>query len=328
MRENDRWRVLASRVRPRVMTLRLAFMGTPDFAAPALSEIVAAGHDVVAVYTQPPRPAGRGQSLRKSPVHQLADDLGLEVRTPTSMRDDVEVEAFKALELDIAVVVAYGQILPKPVLEAPRLGCINLHASLLPRWRGAAPIQRAIMAGDAETGVQVMRMEEGLDTGAVILSETVVIRDDDTSGALHDRLAQIGAGLAPRALAALERGAAVETPQAETGVTYAKKIDKSEARIDWSKPAVEIDRLIRGLSPFPGAWFEAEGARGPLRVKALGSQRADGAGASGELLDADMTIACGEGAIRLTRGQREGRSAQPGEELFRALNLQTGGRVT
>jgi methionyl-tRNA formyltransferase len=249
------------------MTLRLAFMGTPDFAAASLAEIVGAGHEVVRVYSQPPRPSGRGQALRKSPVHQLAEQFGIEVLTPASFRDPDVIADFAALDLDAACVVAYGQILPQEALGAPRLGCLNLHASLLPRWRGAAPIQRAIMAGDEVTGVQIMQMEAGLDTGPVLISEIVPIAPEDTAGSLHDRLMTTGAQLWPRTLAALERGSLNATPQPEQGVTYAKKITAAEARIDWTRPAGEVADHIRGLSPFPGAWFELEGAKRPVRVK-------------------------------------------------------------
>ncbi|MEQ9125522.1 MAG: methionyl-tRNA formyltransferase, partial [Alphaproteobacteria bacterium] len=228
-------------------------MGTPDFSVPVLAEILAAGHDVVAVYSQPPRKAGRGMEEQPSPVHRFAEEHGIPVFTPVSLKGEAEQEAFASLDLDAAIVVAYGLLLPKPVLEAPRLGCLNLHASLLPRWRGAAPIQRAIMAGDRETGVMVMQMEEGLDTGPVLLAERVAIAPDDTAGALHDRLSHIGASLMVRALAALSRGGLQPTPQPEEGVTYAKKIEKAEARIDWSRPAKEVDCHIRGLTPFPGA---------------------------------------------------------------------------
>jgi len=232
-------------------TLRLAFMGTPDFAVPVLAEILAAGHEVVAVYSQPPRKAGRGMAEQPSPVHRFAQEHGIPVFTPASLKGEAEQQAFASLDLDVAVVVAYGLLLPKPVLDAPRLGCLNLHASLLPRWRGAAPIQRAIMAGDEETGVMVMQMEEGLDTGPVLLAERVAIAPHETAGSLHDSLSQIGASLMVRALAALSRGALEPTPQPETGVTYAKKIEKAEARIDWSRPAKELDCIIRGLTPFP-----------------------------------------------------------------------------
>ena len=309
--------------------MRIAFLGTPDFAVQSLAELVAAGHEVACVYSQPPAPRGRGQELKPSPVHAFAEGLGLSVRTPASMKDPAEIEAFRALDLDAAVVVAFGQILTKAVLEAPRLGCFNLHASLLPRWRGAAPIQRAVMAGDPVTGVQVMRMSEGLDEGAIILSETVRIDALETAGSLHDRLAVVGAHLLPRALAAIERGGARETPQADEGVTYAKKIKPAEARIDWSRPAVEVDRQIRGLSPFPGAWFEAparEECKGPVRVKALLSRVEDGDGAPGEELGDDLLIATGEGAVRLLRAQREGRGAQDAEAFLRGFPVPAGTR--
>ncbi len=292
--------------------MRLAFMGTPDFAVGTLAELVSAGHEIVAVYTQPPRPRGRGQELQRSPVHAFAEGLGLEVRNPKSMRDPDEIAAFQALDLDAAVVVAFGQILPAEVIDAPRLGTFNLHASLLPRWRGAAPIQRAIMAGDAVTGVQVMRLTVGLDEGDIVLSETVPIEWDETAGTLHDKLAIVGASLISPALAAIERGNAVETPQASEGVTYAKKLKPEETRIDWSRPAPEVDRHIRGLSPFPGAWFEAPDKhdKGLVRVKALMSRVNPAAGHPGEVLDDNLLIACGDGAVRLTRVQREGKGPQ------------------
>lgn len=303
--------------------MRIAFMGTPEFAVRALAELVAAGHEIAAVYTQPPKPRGRGQQLAPSPVQAFAEGLGLPVRTPVSMRDPAEVEAFRALDLDAAVVVAYGQILKRDVLEAPRLGCFNLHASLLPRWRGAAPIQRAIMAGDAVTGVQVMRMSEGLDEGPIVLSEIVPIAAADTSATLHDKLAAVGASLLPRALAAIERGGATETEQ--TGEpTYAKKITPAEARIDWSRPAAEIDRHVRGLSPFPGAWFEAPSDKGPVRVKVLLSRPEAGRGAPGTLLDDGLLVAAGEGAVRLVKVQREGKGPQDAEAFLRGFPLATG----
>lgn len=304
--------------------MRLAFMGTPDFAVAALAELASAGHQIAAVYTQPPRPRGRGREVQPSPVQAFAGILGLPVRTPVSMRDPAEIEAFAALELDACVVVAFGQILPRAVLEAPRLGCFNLHASLLPRWRGAAPIQRAIIAGDAVTGVQVMRMSEGLDEGPVLLSETVAIEWDETAGSLHDKLAPIGAALLPRALAAIERGGAVETPQAEAGATYARKIGPRETRIDWSASAPEVDRRIRGLSPFPGAWFEAPSERGPVRIKALMSRVSAAAGHPGEVLDDALLIGCGDGAVRLITVQREGRAAQDAEVFLRGFPLVVG----
>jgi methionyl-tRNA formyltransferase len=308
--------------------MRLAFMGTPEFAVRALAEVVAAGHEVAAVYTQPPAPRGRGQELKPSAVQAFAEGLGLEVRAPKSMRDPGEIAAVRALGLDAAVVVAYGQILVREVLEAPRLGCFNLHASLLPRWRGAAPIQRAIMAGDRITGVEVMRMTEGLDEGPILLSQATPIEGDDTAGTLHDRLADIGAALLPRALAALERCQAVETPQPAEGVTYAKKIKPAEARLDWSRPAREVDWHIRGLSPFPGAWFELASSRGPVRVKALLSRPGLGDGAPGEVLDDGLLVACGEGAVRLLRLQREGRSPQSAEEFLRGLPVQPDVRLS
>ena len=304
--------------------MRIAFLGTPDFAVPALAELAAAGHEIAAVYAQPPAPRGRGQAVRPSPIQAFAESLGLAVRTPASMRDPHAIAAFRALELDAAVVVAYGQILPAAVLEAPRLGSFNLHASLLPRWRGAAPIQRAVMAGDAVTGVQVMRMTEGLDEGPVLLSETVRIGPLDTAGTMHDRLSVVGAHLLPRALAAMERGAARETPQAAEGLTYARKIKPEEARIGWAAPAAEVDRSIRGLSPFPGAWFEAPSDKGPVRVKALLSRRDEGEGAPGAVLDDQLLIACGCGAVRLLTVQREGRSAQDAETFLRGFVLPVG----
>src|SRR6185312_3942118 len=258
--------------------MRLAFLGTPDFALAALRRLVAAGHDIACVYSQPPAPRGRGHTLQPSPVHAFALERGLMVRTPASMRDPGEVFAFQALELEAAVVVAFGQILPAQVLEAPLLGSFNLHGSLLPRWRGAAPIQRAVMAGDPLTGVEVMRMTEGLDEGPVLASETLRIGPLDTAGTVHDRMAAIGAELLARTLPQIEAGTAVETSQAQEGATYAKKIRPKEARIVWAKPGVEIDRRIRGLSPFPGAWFQLPGEKGPVRVKALLSayEEADG----------------------------------------------------
>ncbi|MDG2520164.1 methionyl-tRNA formyltransferase [Caulobacter segnis] len=301
--------------------MRLAFLGTPEFAVQSLAELVSAGHEIVCVYSQPPRPRGRGQALKPSPVHAFAETLGLEVRTPASMKTPEEIEAFQALDLDAAVVVAYGQILLREVLEAPRLGCFNVHASLLPRWRGAAPIQRAIMAGDALTGVQVMRMSEGLDEGPILLSETVRIDALDTAASLSERLAQVGAQLLPRALAAIERGGAAGTPQSEDGVTYAKKIKSEEARIDWTRPAAEIDRHIRGLSPFPGAWFEGPGG---ARVKALLSRLENGEGAPGTMLDDRLLIACGEGAVRLLTVQREGKGAQNADVFLNGYPVPAG----
>ena len=307
--------------------MRLAFLGTPDFAVRSLAELVSAGHEVAAVYSQPPRPRGRGQTLRPTPVQAFAEAAGLDVRTPTSMRVPAEVEAFRALDLDAAVVVAFGQILPRQVLEAPRLGAFNLHASLLPRWRGAAPIQRAVMAGDEVTGVQVMRMTEGLDEGPVLLSETVRIGPHDTAGSLSERLAGVGAELMARALAAVEGSGAQETPQPAEGVTYAKKIRAEEARIDWRRPAGEADRHIRGLSPFPGAWFTAPSDRGPVRVKALLSQVEDGRGAPGEVIDDRLLVGTGEGAVRLLKVQREGKDLQDACDFLRGFPVLAGTRL-
>ena len=307
--------------------MRIAFLGTPDFAVPTLTGLVAAGHEVAAVYSQPPAPRGRGQVLTPSPVHAHALSLGIPVRTPASMRDPAETLAFAALDLDAAVVVAYGQILPREVLDAPRLGCFNLHGSLLPRWRGAAPIQRAVMAGDKVTGVEVMRMSEGLDEGAVLLSESVRIGPLDTAGTIHDRLSPLGAALMVRAIDALAQGPVPETPQADEGATYAKKIRPKEARLNWSRSAVEVDRQIRGLSPFPGAWCLAPSERGPIRVKALLSRVEDGDGEPGQVLDDGLLIACGEGAVRLLRAQREGRAAQDAEAFLRGFPLAAGARL-
>jgi methionyl-tRNA formyltransferase len=307
--------------------MRLAFLGTPDIAAACLKAVAAAGHEVAAVYAQPPAPRGRGQALRPSPVQALADALSLPVRTPASMRYPAEVEAFQALGLDAAVVVAYGQILPREVLEAPRLGAFNLHASLLPRWRGAAPIQRAIMAGDAETGVQVMRMTEGLDEGPILSTARLAIAPDETAGTLHDRMAKVGADLLAATLADIAAGRAIETPQADEGATYAKKISARTARLRWTRPAAELDCKIRGLSPFPGAWFEAPGPRGPVRVKALLSRAEAGSGAPGEVLDDALLVATGEGAVRLLRLQREGRGPQDAADFLRGLPLPAGTRL-
>ena len=304
--------------------MRIAFLGTPDFAVAALAALVEAGHEVACVYSQPPAPRGRGQTLKPSPVHAYAEERGIPVRTPVSMRDPAEIEAFAALNLDAGVVVAFGQILPAAVLDAPKLGCFNLHASLLPRWRGAAPIQRAIMAGDKVTGVEVMQMTEGLDEGPVLASETVRIDALEIATTLHDRLAIVGADLLARTMAAVERGEAKATPQAEEGLTYAKKIRPKEARIRWDKPAAEVDRKIRGLSPFPGAWFELPTDKGPVRVKALLSRLEDGQGAPGRVLDDALLISCGEGAVRLLRVQREGKGPQDAEAFLRGAPVAAG----
>ena len=288
--------------------MRMIFMGTPDFSVPTLTEIVSAGHEVVAVYTRAPKPAGRGQGERKSPVHLAAEGFGIPVFTPRSLKGEAEQLIFASHGAELGVVVAYGLPLPKAILDAPELGCLNLHGSLLPRWRGAAPIQRAVMAGDSQTGVMVMQMDEGLDTGPVALGEVIPIGPEMTSGELHDQMMRVGADLMGRALAALERGSLDFVPQPEDGAVYAKKIEKAEARIDWSRPAQDVHNHIRGLSPFPGAWFELELGGKPVRVKALRSSLAVGSAEPGMLLDS-LTIACGTGAVRLTQVQREGKGA-------------------
>lgn len=307
--------------------MRLAFLGTPEFAVSSLAALVHAGHEIACAYSQPPRPRGRGQALRPSPVHAFAQERGITVRTPASMKDPAEIEAFRALDLDAAVVVAFGQILVREVLEAPRHGCFNLHASLLPRWRGAAPIQRAIMAGDHMTGVQVMRMTEGLDEGPVVLSETVRIDALDTAATLQARLADHGARLLVEAMDAVAHGVATETPQAREGVTYARKITAAEARIDWRRPAHDIDRHIRGLSPFPGAWFEVATERGPVRVKALLSQAGHLDGPAGEVLDEQLLVGCGDGSVRLLRLQREGRGPQDAADFLRGFPIAPGAKL-
>ncbi|MGA9794923.1 MAG: methionyl-tRNA formyltransferase [Rhizomicrobium sp.] len=303
--------------------MRLAFMGTPDFAVPALTELIGQGHDIAAVYTQPARPKGRGLSAEPSPVEKLARAHDLNVRTPATLKDASAQADFAALNVDAAIVVAYGLLLPKPVLDAPKRGCFNLHGSLLPRWRGAAPIQRAIMAGDDETGVMVMRMEEGLDTGPMLMTERTAI-GRKTYGELHDELARLGADLMVRALGAMERGTVAEHPQPEAGATYAKKIAKEEARIDWAKPAQEIDCLIRGLSPLPGAWCEANGER----LKVLYAEPVAGRGAVGEILDDALKVACGEGALKLSRLQRAGARAMNAAELLRGFALSKGASLS
>lgn len=304
--------------------MRLAFLGTPDFAVAALSAIVAAGHEVACVYSQPPAPRGRGHDLKPSPVQAFAEAHGLMVRTPASMRDPAEIAAFAALELDAAVVVAFGQILPAAVLEAPRLGSYNVHGSLLPRWRGAAPIQRAIMAGDAVTGVQVMRMTEGLDEGPVLSTTRVPIAVDETAATLHDRLAAAGAALIVETLSQIAAGTAVAVPQAEDGVTYAKKISAKFARLDWAKPGPVLDGKIRGMSPFPGAWFELPTEKGPVRVKALLSRVEQASGAPGVTLDDRLLVATGEAAVRLLKVQREGKGPQDAEVFLRGNPVPAG----
>ena len=309
------------------MPLRLVFMGTPDFAVPTLAAIVESGHDVAAVYTRAPRPAGRGMELRPSPVEREARRFGIAVLTPQTLRSPEAQDAFRAHGADVAVVVAYGLILPNPILDAPRLGCFNLHASALPRWRGAAPINRAVMAGDTETAVVVMKMAEGLDTGAVAVAKRVAIGADMTAGELHDELAQLGADPMVRALQALERGSLRLTPQPEAGATYAAKIDKNETRIDWTKPWKAVHDHCRGLSPFPGAWFELPCAGAPARIKVLHTAKGEGSGAPGTVTDDQLTIACGDGAVRILELQRAGRQPMKAEEFLRGTKLVAGMRL-
>ena len=309
--------------------MRVIFMGTPDFALAPLAEIFGRGHEIVAVYSRAPKPAGRrGLELTPSPVHAAAERYGLKVLTPKNFREPEAVAEFRALDADVAVVVAYGLILPKGVLDAPKLGCLNLHASLLPRWRGAAPIQRAIMAGDKETGVMVMQMEEGLDTGPIAMAEKLPITPDMTAGEAHDRLSLLGADLIGRALAALERGGLKFQKQPEEGLLYAKKIDKAEARVDFSRTAQELHNLIRGLSPFPGAFFEMDFGKGPERVKILRATLADGVGKPGEILDESPRIACGSGALTLVEVQKAGRGPVSGGEFFRGARLAVGASLS
>ena len=303
------------------MSLRLIFMGTPDFAVPTLLELVAHGHEIAAVYTRAAKPAGRGMKLQPTPVEIEARRLGIAVLTPSTLKTADALEAFRAHGADAAVVVAYGMILPQAILNAPKLGCFNLHASLLPRWRGAAPINRAIMAGDAETGVMVMKMDVGLDTGDVAMAERLAITDAMTAADLHDALAPLGGDLMVRAMGALERGKLQLTPQSAEGVTYAAKIDKAEARIDWNKPAREVLRHIHGLSPFPGAWCELPIEGEPMRVKILRGELAGGSGAPGELLDDRLAIACQQGSFRILELQRAGKGAMKAEEFLHGTPL-------
>jgi len=309
------------------MPLKVVFMGTPDFAVPTLIDIVGQGHEVVAVYTQPPRPAGRGMAERKSPVHERAEAFGIPVFTPTSLKSAEEQERFASLGADVAVVVAYGMLLPKPILDAPADGCLNLHASLLPRWRGAAPINRAVMAGDAETGVIVMRMEEGLDTGPMCLSERLAVTETMTAGQVHDALSRLGGDLMVRALAALERDALGCVEQPAEGATYAKKIDKAETRIDWTRDGAEVHNHIRGLSPFPGAWCEMPVAGKLERIKVLRSERVAGVGEPGTVLDDALTIACGGGAVRLIEVQRAGKGVMAAEAFLRGVSITAGTKL-
>ncbi len=304
-------------------------MGTSAFAARALEALMATGAEVAAVYTRAPQPSGRGKREAPSPVHALAATRGLRVLTPKGFRGDPARAEFAALNVDAAIVVAYGVILPQAVLDMPAVGCFNIHASLLPRWRGAAPIQRAIMAGDQETGVQIMKMEAGLDTGPIAMTRKVAIRDDDTAASLHDRLAAAGAGLLAQFVEELQRGDVRLTPQASDGATYAEKISPAEAHLDWSQAAPEIDRHIRGMSPFPGAWFVADGGKGPERVKALLSRVAAGEGGAGTILQADerLVVACGEGAVELLCVQRAGKAAQAAGAFLRGFSLRAGQRL-
>lgn len=309
------------------MSMRVVFMGTPDFAVPSLSEILAAGYDVVRVYTQPPRRAGRGKSLTKSPVHQFADIMGIPVITPESFRKPRVIDALEDLNADVACVVAYGQILPKRALTAPRYGCLNLHGSKLPRWRGAAPVQRAIMAGDIETAVQIMQMEPGLDTGPILLSEILPIKNTDNTAILSEQMSRIGASLWPRALAALQRGALTPTEQVGEPI-YATKIDKAEARLGWNKPAQELECQIRGLSPFPGAWCELPGRKGNERVKIHLAKVESATGNPGITLDNQLLIATRDGALRLLRLQPAGKSVMDAEDYLRGRPVDAGAQLT
>ena len=303
------------------MALRLVFMGTPDFAVPALVEIVGGGHNIVAVYTRAPQPAGRGMALRPSPVAREAERLKIPIFTPKTLKDPDAASAMRAHGADAAVVVAYGLILPKPILDVFPLGCFNLHASLLPRWRGAAPIHRAIMAGDKETGVMVMKMDEGLDTGPIAMAERVAIGPEETAGELHDELARLGAKLMLVALGALERESLTLTPQANEFATYADKIDKSETRIDWTQPWNKVHDHCRGLSPYPGAWFELSGAG---RIKVMRTTKGDGLGAPGRVLDDKLTIACGQGSVRIVELQRAGGKPMKADEFLRGSPVARG----
>ena len=304
--------------------MRLAFMGTPEFSVPCLKALLTAGHQIAAVYSQPPRASGRGMKETRSPVHLFAQSQGIEARTPARLNGAEAQDAFRALDLDGAVVVAYGLILPLAILQAPRLGCFNVHASLLPRWRGAAPIQRAIMAGDAETGVTIMQMDAGLDTGPMLLSARCAIGPEDTSGLLHMRLSQLGADLMVQALDAIAAGSLRPRAQPESGVTYAAKISKDEARIDWRRTARQLDCHIRGLTPAPGAWFSAPQNGGDIRIKILRASPVAGAGPAGTVLDDQLTIACGAGALRILQVQREGKAPSDAASFLRGFALPAG----
>jgi methionyl-tRNA formyltransferase len=309
------------------MSLRTIFMGTPDFAVPTLSALLGHGHEIVACYSRAPAPAGRGMALRLSPVHQAAERLGIPVLTPSTLRTPEALDEFRSHQADVAIVVAYGMLLPKDILDVPPLGCLNLHASLLPRWRGAAPIQRAIMAGDPETGVAVMKMAEGLDTGPVGMVERLVIDPELNSGEAHELLARLGADLMVRALAALGRGGLSFREQSTEGVTYARKISNDECKIDWSASAQTIHDHIRGLAPFPGAYTMIDLGKGPERVKILRATRTEGVGAPGQILDDALTIACGNGALRLLDLQRAGAKALPVDLFLRGVSLPAGQRI-
>ena len=306
--------------------LRIIFMGSPDFSVTMFEALRATEHEIVCVYSQPPRPAGRGKSDRKTPVHAAAEAAGIEVRTPKSLKRAPEQEAFAALEADLAIVVAYGLILPQTILDAPKLGCVNLHASLLPRWRGAAPIQRAIMAGDKVSGIQAMQMDAGLDTGDILATVETPLCAQDTAGTLHDRLAVLGAQMLPEVIAALADGRAVPVKQASTGETYAAKLGPADQAIDWSRSAAEVDARIRGLSPFPGARFDwtPPGAEAPLRIKPLMSQCETGSGQPGVLLDDNLLVACGDGAVRITRLQRPGKGPMDAQDFLRGTKIDRG----
>ena len=310
------------------MPLRLIFVGTPEFAVPTLLELVAHGHQIAAVYTRAAKPAGRGMKLQPTPVEQEARRLGIPVLTPTTLKTPEALQEFRAHNADAAVVVAYGMILPKTILDAPKLGCFNLHASLLPRWRGAAPINRAVMAGDSETGVMVMKIDEGLDTGDVAMAERLTITDAMTAADVHDALARLGGDLMVRAMGALERGKLQLTKQSDQGVTYAAKIEKAEARIDWNKPARAVLRHTHGLSPFPGAWCEIPLEGEQVRIKLLRCAVVDGSGTPGEVLDDHLAVACGEGALRILELQRAGKAPMKTEEFLRGTPLKAGARFT
>ncbi|MBI36457.1 MAG: methionyl-tRNA formyltransferase [Alphaproteobacteria bacterium] len=304
--------------------MKLAFFGSPEFAVPALRALVGIGHEIVRVYTQPSQVAGRGKKVQETAIYAIASELGLQVCTPSSLTDEAVQEEFKELNLDAAIVVAYGLILKKPILDAPKFGCFNIHASLLPRWRGAAPIQRAIMAGDEETGVSIMRMNEGLDTGPLLLSETVPIRDFTTSQKLHNQLAILGSGMIVEALEGVFSGRLKEVPQPEEGITYAQKLTREEGRIDWNKTAEEIERKVRAFTPWPGAWFNL----GDVRLKVLEVELVEGSGEPGVVIDNNLTVSCRTGSLRLKTVQREGRRPMSVETLLRGFSIETGSLLT